>query len=74
MKTFFLLFVSVRLNNDPSTRTLFKGYPLEKDRVISAWFTNKINVVAAMDGSRLLLINDVFTFNVIPDTVCGKKY
>ena len=26
-----------------------------------------------MDGSRLLSINDLFTFNVIPDTVCDKN-
>ena len=46
---------------------------MEKDRVISACFTSKINDAAAMDGSRLLSINDLFTFNVIPDTVCAKN-
>ena len=32
-------------------------------------FTNKVNVVATTDGSRLLSIDDLFGFNVIPDTV-----
>ena len=43
--------------------------PLEKDRVILECFTNKVNVVAAIDGSRLLSIDDLFGFNAIPDTV-----
>ena len=42
--------------------------PLEKDRVILECFTNKVNVVAAIDGSRLLSIDDLFGFNAIPDT------
>ena len=43
--------------------------PLEKDRVILECFTNKVNVVAAIDGSRLLSIDNLFGFNAIPDTV-----
>ena len=43
--------------------------PLEKDRIILECFTNKVNVVAAIDGSRLLSIDNLFGFNVIPDTV-----
>ena len=46
---------------------------MEKDRVISTCFTNKINIVAAIDGSRLLSVNDVFSFNAIPDTVCDEN-
>ena len=42
---------------------------LEKDRVILECFTNKVHVVAAIDGSRLLPIDDLFGFNAIPDTV-----
>ena len=43
--------------------------PLEKDMVILEYFTNKVNVVSAIDGSRLLSIHDLFGFNAIPDTV-----
>ena len=43
--------------------------PLEKDRVILECFTNKVNVVPAIDGSKLLSIDDLFGFNAIPDTV-----
>ena len=43
--------------------------PLEKDRVILECFTNKVNVVTATDGSRLLLIDNLFGFNAITDTV-----
>ena len=43
--------------------------PLEKDRVILECFTNKVDVVAAIDGSRLLSIDNLFGFNAIPDTV-----
>ena len=43
--------------------------PLEKDRIILECFTNKVNVVAAIDGSRLLSIDNLFGFNAIPDTV-----
>ena len=39
------------------------------DRVILECFTNKVNVVAVLDGSRLLSIDDLFGFNAIPDTV-----
>ena len=42
--------------------------PLEKDRIILEWFTNKVHVVTAIDGSRLLPIDDLFGFNAIPDT------
>ena len=31
-------------------------------------FTNKVHVVAAIDGSRLLRIDDLFGFNAMPDT------
>ena len=41
---------------------------LEKDKVILECFTNKVHVVAAIDGSRLLPIDDLFGFNAIPDT------
>ena len=41
---------------------------LEKDKVILECFTNKVHVVAAIDGSRLLPIDDLFSFNAIPDT------
>ena len=43
--------------------------PLEMDRVILECFTNQVNVVAVLDGSRLLSIDDLFGFNAIPDTV-----
>ena len=42
--------------------------PLEKDRVVPECFTNKVNVVAAIDGSRLLSIDDLLGFNAIPGT------
>ena len=32
-------------------------------------FTNNVHVAAAIDGSRLLPIDDLFGFNAIPDTV-----
>ena len=41
---------------------------MEKDRVILECFTNKVYVVAAIDGLRLLPIDDLFGFNAIPDT------
>ena len=47
--------------------------PLEKDRVILECFTNKVDVVIAIDGSRLLPIDDLFGFNAIPDTVCDEN-
>ena len=47
--------------------------PLEKDRVILECFTNKVNVVATTDGSRLLPIDDLSGFNVIPDTICNEN-
>ena len=43
--------------------------PLEKDRIILECFTNKVHVVAAIDGLRLLPIDDQFGFNAIPDRV-----
>ena len=46
-----------------------KFSPLEKDRVMLECFTNKVNVVADIDGSRLLSIDDVFGFNSITDEV-----
>ena len=42
---------------------------MEKDRVILECFTNKVNAVAAIDGSRLPSIDDMFDCNAIPDTV-----
>ena len=56
--------------------------PLEKDRVILECFTNKVIVVAAIDGVKLLSIDDLFGFNPTPDTVrdenidfhCVEKY
>ena len=42
--------------------------PLEKDRIILECFTKKVHVVAAIDGSKLLPIDDLFGFNAIPDT------
>ena len=47
--------------------------PLEKDRIILECFTNKVNVVATIDGSRLLPIDDLSGFNVIPDTVWDEN-
>ena len=41
---------------------------MEKDRIILECFTNKVHVVAAIDGSRLLPIDDLFGFHAIPDT------
>ena len=46
---------------------------LEKDRVTLECFTNKVYVVAAIDGSRLLPIDDQFGFNAIPDTACDEN-
>ena len=45
-----------------------KSSPLGKDRIILECFTNKIHVVAVIDGLRLLPIDDLFGFNAIPDT------
>ena len=45
-----------------------KSSLLEKDRIILQCFANKIHVVAAIDGLRLLPIDDLFGFNAIPDT------
>ena len=42
--------------------------PLEKDRIILECFTDKVHVVAAIDGLRLLPIDNLFGFNAIPDT------
>ena len=42
---------------------------LEKDKVILVCFTNKVNVVAAIDGSRLMSLDDLSGFNAIPVTV-----
>ena len=39
---------------------------LEKDRVTLECFTHKVNVVATIDGLRLLSIDDLFGFNAIP--------
>ena len=50
-------------------RSFWKLSLLEKDRVILECFTNKVNAVAAIDGSRLPSIDDLFGFNAIPDTV-----
>ena len=47
--------------------------PLEKDRVILECFTSKVNVVAAIDGSRLMSIDNLFGCNAIPDTVCDEN-
>ena len=41
---------------------------MEKDRIILECFTNKVHVVAAIDGLRLLPIDNLFGFNAIPDT------
>ena len=49
-------------------KPLSKLSPLEKDRIILEYFVNKVHVVAAIDGSRLLPIGDLFGFNAIPDT------
>ena len=38
-------------------------------RIIVECFTNKVDVVAATDGSRLLSIDNLFGFIAIPDTV-----
>ena len=43
--------------------------PLEKDSVMLECLTNKINVFAAVDDTRLLSIDNLFGFNAIPDTV-----
>ena len=36
-------------------------------------FTNKVNVVAAIDGSRFLSTDDLFGSNAIPDTVYDEN-
>ena len=41
---------------------------MEKDRIILECFTDKVHVVAAIDGLRLLPIDNLFGFNAIPDT------
>ena len=48
--------------------------PLEKDRIILECFTKKVHVVAAIDGSRLLPIDDLFGFNAIPDTARDENF
>ena len=47
--------------------------PLQKDRAILECFTNKVNVVAAIDALRLLSIDDLLEFNVIPNTACNEN-
>ena len=44
-------------------KTFSKSSLLEKDRIILECFANKIHVVAAIDGLRLLPIDDLFGFN-----------
>lgn len=44
--------------------------PLQKDRTILECFTSKVNFVAAIDALRLLSIDDLLEFNVIPNTAC----
>ena len=46
---------------------------MEKDRVILECFTSKVNVVAAIDGSRPMSIDNLFGSNAIPDTVCDEN-
>ena len=46
---------------------------MEKDRAIPECFTNKVNVVAAIDALRLLSVDDLFEFNVIPNTACDEN-
>ena len=41
---------------------------MEKDRIRLECFTDKVHVVAAIDGLRLLPIDNLFGFNAIPDT------
>ena len=48
-------------------KTFSKLSPLGKDRIILECFTNKVHVVSAIDGSRLLPIDDLFGFTAIPD-------
>ena len=56
--------------------------PLEKVGVTLEYFTNKVNVVDVIGGSRFLSIDDLLGFNAIPDTVrdenidihCLEKY
>ena len=50
-----------------------KLHPSKKDRVILECFTNKVNVVATIDASRLLSINYLFGFNAISNTACDKN-
>ena len=50
-----------------------KRSSLEKDKVILECFTNKVNVVAAIDGSRFLSTDDLFGSNAIPDTVYDEN-
>ena len=47
--------------------------PLQKDRAILECFTNKVNVVAAIDAFRLLSIDDLLEFNVIANTACDEN-
>ena len=55
------------------SKAFSKLKPLEKNRVILECFTNQINVVAVIDGSRFLSIDDLFGFNAISDTVHDKN-
>ena len=48
-------------------KPFLKLSPLGKDRIILECFTNKVHVVSAIDGSRLLPIDDLFGFTEIPD-------
>ena len=52
-------------------QTLLKIWPVGKGQ--GECFTNKVNVVAAIDGSRFLSIDDLFGSNAIPDTVCDEN-
>ena len=45
----------------------------KKDKVILECFTNKVHVVADIDGSRLLPVDDLFGFYAIPDTACDEN-
>ena len=48
-------------------KPFLKLSPLGKDRIILECFTNKVHVVSAIDGSRLLPIDDLFGFTEILD-------
>ena len=54
-------------------KTFSKLSPLEKDRAILECVTTKVNVVAAVDASRLLSFDDLFGFNAIPNTACDEN-